>query len=91
MTTTTFLQLLVFGLVWGGLYALIASGLNIVFGMMKILNIAHGELLMLGAYISFWMFSLWHVSPLLSVPIAAVAMGLPGILIQKALVGLSFS
>lgn len=86
MTTTTFLQLLVFGLVWGGLYALIASGLNIVFGVMKILNIAHGELLMLGAYISFWMFALWHVSPLLSVPIAAVAMGLLGILIQKALV-----
>ncbi|MGE3993798.1 branched-chain amino acid ABC transporter permease [Pseudorhodoplanes sp.] len=86
MTTTTFLQLLVFGLVWGGLYALIASGLNIVFGVMKILNIAHGELLMIGAYISFWMFTLWHVSPLVSVPIAAVAMGLLGIAIQKALV-----
>ena len=47
---TTFVQLLLFGVVWGGLYALIALGLNVIFGVMKILNIAHGELLMLGAY-----------------------------------------
>ncbi len=86
MTTTTFLQLLLFGLVWGGLYALIASGLNIVFGVMKILNIAHGELLMLGAYISFWLFTLWNLSPLWSVPIAALAMGAFGVIIQKILV-----
>lgn len=86
MTTTTFLQLLIFGLVWGGLYALIASGLNIVFGVMKILNIAHGEMLMLGAYTSFWLFSLWKISPLVSVPVAALAVGLFGMVIQKVLV-----
>jgi branched-chain amino acid transport system permease protein len=86
VTITTGLQLLLFGLVWGGLYALIASGLNVIFGVMKILNIAHGELLMLGAYITFWLFSLWHISPLISVPIAAAAMGLLGVLIQKILV-----
>ena len=86
MTITTGLQLLLFGLVWGGLYALIASGLNVVFGVMKILNIAHGELLMLGAYITFWLFSLWNISPLVSVPIAAAAMCLLGVVIQKILV-----
>ena len=86
MTTTTVLQLLLFGLVWGGLYALIGSGLNLIFGVMKILNIAHGELLMLGAYIAFWLFSLWGVSPLLSVPIAAAAMGAFGMFIQKLLI-----
>jgi branched-chain amino acid transport system permease protein len=86
VTGTTFLQLLLFGIVWGGLYALIASGLNLIFGVMKILNIAHGELLMLGAYLAFWLFSVWHVSPLLSVPIAALAMGALGLIIQKILV-----
>jgi branched-chain amino acid transport system permease protein len=86
VTTTTLLQLLLFGVVWGGLYALIAMGLNLIFGVMKILNIAHGELLMLGAYLTFWLFTLWDVSPLISMPLAALAMGLLGVVIQKVLV-----
>jgi branched-chain amino acid transport system permease protein len=86
VTTTTALQLLLFGLVWGGLYALIASGLNLIFGVMKILNIAHGEFLMLGAYVTFWLFALWGVSPLLSIPFAAAAMCLLGLVIQKILI-----
>jgi len=83
---TTFLQLLLFGVVWGGLYALIATGLNIIYGVMKILNIAHGELMMLGAYMTFWMVSLWNVSPLVGLPLAAAAMFLFGIVIQKLLI-----
>jgi branched-chain amino acid transport system permease protein len=86
VTTTTLLQLLLFGVVWGGLYALIAMGLNLIFGVMKILNIAHGELLMLGAYLTFWLFTLWDISPLISMPLAALAMGLLGVVIQKVLV-----
>ena len=86
MDAVVALQLLLFGLVWGGLYALIAAGLNIIFGVMKILNIAHGEMLMLGAYLTFWLFTLWEVSPLLSVPLAALAMALFGILIHKVLI-----
>jgi len=83
---TTFLQLLLFGIVWGGLYTLIATGLNVIYGVMKILNIAHGELMMLGAYMTFWMFTLWNVSPLIGLPLAAVAMFLFGIVIQKLLI-----
>ena len=86
MSTTTVIQLLLFGVVWGGLYALIALGLNLIFGVMKILNIAHGELLMLGAYLAFWLFTLWNISPLVSMPIAAVAMCVFGLIIQKALI-----
>ena len=86
MSATTVVQLLLFGVVWGGLYALIALGLNLIFGVMKILNIAHGELLMLGAYLAFWLFALWQISPLLSIPIAAIAMCVLGLLIQKALI-----
>jgi len=83
---TTFLQVLLFGVVWGGLYALIATGLNVIYGVMKILNIAHGELMMLGAYMTFWMFTLWNVSPLVGLPLAAAAMFLFGIVIQKVLI-----
>ena len=87
LDATTILQLLLFGVVWGGLYALIATGLNVIYGVMKILNIAHGELLMLGAYMTFWMFTLWNVSPLVSLPLAAAAMFVFGVIIHKALVG----
>lgn len=86
MDLTTFLQLILFGVVWGGLYALIATGLNVVYGVMKILNIGHGELLMLGAYMTFWLFTLWNVSPLASVLLTAAAMFLLGIGIQKLLI-----
>lgn len=86
MSATTLVQLLLFGVVWGGLYALIALGLNLIFGVMKILNIAHGELMMLGAYLAFWLFSLWQVSPLVSMPLAAAAMCVFGIVIQKVLI-----
>ncbi len=86
MDTPTFLQLLLFGVVWGGLYALIATGLNVIYGVMKILNIAHGELLMLGAYMTYWLFTLWNVSPLISLPLVAVAMFVFGIVVQRALI-----
>lgn len=86
MSATTVVQLLLFGVVWGGLYALIALGLNLIFGVMKILNIAHGELLMLGAYLAFWFFTLWNISPLVSMPVAAVALCVFGLIIQKTLI-----
>ncbi len=86
MELNTVLQVLLFGAVWGGLYALIATGLNVIYGVMKILNIAHGELMMLGAYLTFWLFTLWDVSPLVSIPLAAGAMFILGIVIQKVLI-----
>jgi branched-chain amino acid transport system permease protein len=81
-----YLQLIVFGLVWGGLYALTASGLNLVVGVMKILNIAHGELLMLGAYTAFWAFTLGGVHPIASVLITGPLLALAGFLIHVVIV-----
>jgi branched-chain amino acid transport system permease protein len=81
-----YLQLIVFGLVWGGLYALTASGLNLVVGVMKILNIAHGELLMLGAYTAFWAFTLWGVHPIVSVLLTAPLLAVVGFLIHAVVV-----
>lgn len=59
-------QLLLFGVFVGALYGVAAVGLALVFGVMRILNVAHGELLMLGGYVSFWLFALWRVDPFVS-------------------------
>lgn len=58
-------------LVIGSVYALIGLGLNLVYGTMRLLNIGHGDLMMLGAYASFWFLSLAGISPILSLVIAA--------------------
>ena len=60
------LQILATGLIIGGIYALIAVGLNLIYGTMRLLNIAHGEVIMLGAYVTFWLYTLYGVSPLFS-------------------------
>ncbi|NIS71876.1 MAG: branched-chain amino acid ABC transporter permease [Proteobacteria bacterium] len=66
MDLTLILQILFSGLIIGGIYALIAVGLNLIYGTMRLLNIAHGELIMVGAYITYWLYTLYGVSPLLS-------------------------
>ncbi len=66
-------QVLVSTILLGGIYALIAVGLTLIFGIMRVVNFAHGEFLMLGMYLAFWSFTLWHLDPylvlLLSIPI----------------------
>src|SRR2546428_3716860 len=58
------LQNAIFGLLIGGLYGLGAVGLSLVFGVLRMLNVSHGELIMLGGYASFWLFTLWRGGPL---------------------------
>ena len=65
-------QLLVSVLFLGVVYALTAIGLNLVYGTLRLLNIAHGDLIMLGAYVGFWGFSLFAISPFLSMFAAAL-------------------
>ncbi|MCB1395789.1 MAG: branched-chain amino acid ABC transporter permease [Rhodobacter sp.] len=64
-------QLLFAAAVLGALYALIGLGLNLVYGTMRLLNIAHGDFLMLGAYGAFWWFTLTGISPLIALPLIA--------------------
>ncbi len=80
-------QNLVFGLLVGGLYGLAAVGLSLVFGVTKILNVSHGELLMLGGYTSFWMFALYGVDPFLGLPLAILALVLLGLVLYKGVFG----
>lgn len=80
------LQIVVSGILLGGVYALFATGLNLIFGVMKIINLGHGELMMLGAYITFFLFTNAGINPLLSIPLTAAAVGVIGVLLQFALV-----
>ena len=75
-------QNLVFGLLVGGLYGLAAVGLSLVFGVTKILNVAHGELLMLGGYSAFWLFPLYGVDPFLGLLLPIVFLVLLGLVLS---------
>ena len=76
-------QTFVNGINVGALYGLAAVGLSLTFGVMKILNVAHGEFLMVGGYFSFWLFTLMGVDPFLSLPLIFIALFLLGAIIYK--------
>jgi branched-chain amino acid transport system permease protein len=78
-------QTLVNGVLLGGLYALVAVGLSLVWGITNILNFAHGGMIMLGAYITFWLFQVYGVDPFASVPISMAIMFVFGLLVHRAL------
>lgn len=78
-------QQLILGLLVGGLYGLAAAGLSLTFGVLRVLNVAHGELIMLGGYGTFWMFTLWQIDPFVSLLGVAPAMFLLGMLLYWAL------
>lgn len=70
MSISSWLELIASGLITGGIYALVALGLNLQYGLMRILNIAHGEFLMVGAYLTWLAHVQFGFSPLLMVPVA---------------------
>jgi branched-chain amino acid transport system permease protein len=76
-------QLLINGLLLAGIYALMAVGLNIIFGVIRILNMAHGELLMLGGFGAFWVWRLLGLNPIIAVPLLAPVFFAAGYLFQR--------
>ncbi len=68
MDWASFFQSFANGLLIAGLYAAVTLGLTLVLGVMGIVNFAHGEMVMLGAYNTFWLFSLLGLDPLLRLP-----------------------
>ncbi|HEY7519416.1 MAG TPA: branched-chain amino acid ABC transporter permease [Methylomirabilota bacterium] len=78
MTAELVLQGVVGGLLMGMVYALIAAGLSLIFGLMEIVNFAHGEFLMLAMFASFWAWALWRLDPLVSLPLSALALAALG-------------
>lgn len=83
--STPIAQSLASGILVGALYGLAAVGLSLVFGVTKILNVAHGELLMLGGYASFWLFTLMGVDPFAGVPLSMFALVLVGLIVYQLL------
>jgi branched-chain amino acid transport system permease protein len=78
-----FWQDLVNGLLAGGIFAVVALGFSLVWGIMNIINLAHGAFVMLGAYTAFVLFSAWNIDPFISVPIAFVVLFVLGYALQR--------
>jgi branched-chain amino acid transport system permease protein len=78
-------QVVVGGILQGTLYSLTACGLNLVFGVMGVINFAHGELMMLGAFVTFWLFALKVMGPIPSVLVSMLLLFLLGAAVQRSL------
>lgn len=81
-----FVQNLVNGILAGGILAIVALGFSLVWGIMNIINLAHGAFLMFGAYITYELFTQWHVDPFLSVPISFLVLFAFGYLVQRYII-----
>jgi len=81
-----FLQSLISGILIGGVYALIGIGLTIIFGVMRVINFAHGDLLMLGMYATYFLFTLFHIDPFVSIVITIPLMFLYGAFLQRTFI-----
>jgi len=77
------IQVTVIGILTGGVYALMATGLTLIFGVMRVINIAHGAFLIFSAYISYWMFTLYGMDPFLSVIVSVPILFVIGVIFQR--------
>ncbi len=77
------LDILIAGLVMGGIYSLAAVGLNLQYGVLRVLNMAHGEFIMLGAYIGYWCFTLFGINPLITLLISIPLLFILGFVINR--------
>ncbi len=83
MDIGVFLQILIWGLYAGCIYILLAIGLNLIFGVMKVVNFAHGEFLMVAAYATFWIYLFSDFNPYLVIPLAALILAVVGVAIER--------
>ena len=79
-------QSLLSGVLMGLIFALVAVGLTLIWGIMDIVNFAHGDFLMSGMYISDRMYALWGVDPLLSLPISGILLFAMGVVVYRLVI-----
>jgi branched-chain amino acid transport system permease protein len=80
------IQLIIQGILLGGIYGLIAMGLSLIFGVMGVINFAHGQVMVIAMYLSYWIFVLLGIDPYISLVIVAAMIFLLGYVIQSNLV-----
>ncbi|MCL5884285.1 MAG: branched-chain amino acid ABC transporter permease [Deltaproteobacteria bacterium] len=79
-------QTLLSGILMGLIFSLVAVGLTLIWGIMDIVNFAHGDFLMSGMYISYWMYALWRVDPLLSLPVSGILLFAMGVVVYRLVI-----
>ena len=85
---TLFAQILVNGILLGGLYGLMALGMGLVWGVLNIVNLAHGALIMLGGYAVYFLYTEAGIDPFLALPLAMLALFIFGYLLQRYVLNL---
>jgi branched-chain amino acid transport system permease protein len=85
LNAVQFTQTLINGLMLGGTFALVALGFSIVWGIMNLINIAHGEFIMLGAYITYFLYTLLGIDPFLTIPLSMLALFGLGYLVERGI------
>ena len=83
---TDFVQLVIIGLLAGGIYAVVGVGFGLVWGVLNIVNLAHGALVIVGAYLTWQLFTSFGLDPFLTLPLDAVALFALGYLLQRSLI-----
>ena len=80
-----YIQILINGVLLGGLYACMAIGFSVIWGVMNIINLAHGSMIIMGAYITYWIWSRFGLDPFATIPVSAAALFGFGFFLQKYL------
>ena len=86
LDSTLAAQLIIQGILLGGIYGLIALGLSLIFGVMGVINFAHGQMMVMAMYVSYWIFVLLGIEPYLSLVIVAAIVFVLGYVVQSSLV-----
>ena len=86
MFSTELAQTLLSGVLMGLIFSLVAVGLTLIWGIMDIVNFAHGDFMMSGMYISYWMYVLWGVDPLLSLPVSGILLFVMGMIVYRLVI-----
>jgi branched-chain amino acid transport system permease protein len=86
VTADLLLQAAVSGLLLGGVYGLVASGLSLIFGVLRIINFAHGAVMMLAMYTTYWLFSLAGIDPYLSIVVTAPLFFVIGMVVERVVI-----
>ncbi len=80
------IQVILSGIFIGFIYALVSVGLTVIYGVMDIVNFAHGEFLMLAMYVVFWLYTLFSIDPIFGLPVSVLVLFVVGVMTHKLVV-----